>query len=74
MFSRAVDLSPIAVFIAVLVGAAVGGAIGALTALPVAASLKVVFRYVFREQLGRIESGMPMMPSPGGGPTSPDPA
>lgn len=60
VFSRAVDLSPIAVFIAVLVGAAVGGAIGALTALPVAASLKVVFRYVFREQLGRIEAGRPM--------------
>lgn len=56
VFAKAVDLSPIAVFIAVLVGAAVGGAIGALTALPVTAALKVVFRYVFREQLGRIES------------------
>ncbi len=56
VFSKAVDLSPIAVFIAVLAGAAVGGAIGALTALPVTAALKVVFRYVFREQLGRIES------------------
>lgn len=56
VFSKAVDLSPIAVFIAVLVGAAVGGAIGALTALPVTAAFKVVFRYVFREQLGRIES------------------
>ncbi|WP_019878110.1 AI-2E family transporter [Sporichthya polymorpha] len=56
VFSKAVDLSPIAVFIAVLVGAAVGGAIGALTALPVTAALKVIFRYVFREQLGRIDS------------------
>lgn len=56
VFSKAVDLSPIAVFIAVLVGAAVGGAIGALTALPVTAAFKVIFRYVFREQLGRIES------------------
>jgi predicted PurR-regulated permease PerM len=65
VFSKAVDLSPIAVFIAVLVGAAVGGAIGALTALPVAASLKVVFRYVFREQLGRMEAGQsPMAPPP----------
>lgn len=56
VFSRAVDLSPIAVFIAVLVGAGVAGAIGALTALPVTAALKVVFRYVFRNQLGRIDS------------------
>ncbi|MBA3742344.1 AI-2E family transporter [Sporichthya sp.] len=56
VFSEAVDLSPIAVFVAVLVGAAVGGAIGALTALPITAALKVVFRYVFREQLGRIDS------------------
>ncbi|MGQ0624364.1 MAG: AI-2E family transporter [Sporichthyaceae bacterium] len=56
VFSKAVDLSPIAVFIAVLVGAAVGGAIGALTALPVTAALKVVFRFIFRNQLGRIDS------------------
>jgi predicted PurR-regulated permease PerM len=56
VFARAVDLSPIAVFIAVLVGAAVGGAIGALTALPITAALKVVFRYMFRNQLGRIDS------------------
>ncbi len=56
VFSHAVDLSPIAVFIAVLVGAAAGGAIGALTALPITAALKVVFRYLFREQLGRIDS------------------
>ncbi|HUR74078.1 MAG TPA: AI-2E family transporter [Sporichthya sp.] len=56
VFSKAVDLSPIAVFVAVLAGAAVGGAIGALTALPITAALKVVFRYVFRDQLGRIDS------------------
>jgi predicted PurR-regulated permease PerM len=56
IFSQAVDLSPIAVFVAVLVGAGVGGAIGALVALPITAALKVVFRYVFREQLGRIDS------------------
>ncbi|MGQ0845144.1 MAG: AI-2E family transporter [Sporichthyaceae bacterium] len=70
VFSRAVDLSPIAVFIAVLVGAAVGGAIGALTALPVAASLKVVFRYLFRDQLGRIEAGLP--PGSLAGPSTPE--
>ncbi len=57
IFSKAVDLSPIAVFIAVLVGAGVGGAIGALTALPVTASLKVIFRYLLRDQLTRMEAG-----------------
>ena len=56
IFSHAVGLSPIAVFVAVLVGAAVGGAIGALTALPITAALKVIFRYMFRDQLGRIDS------------------
>ena len=55
VFSSAVDLSPVAVFIAVLVGASALGPIGALTALPVAAALKVVLSYVFREQLDRIE-------------------
>jgi predicted PurR-regulated permease PerM len=54
VFSRAVDLSPVAVFIAVLVGGSVVGAVGALTALPIAAALKVVFRYLFRDQLDRI--------------------
>ena len=67
VFARAVDLSPVAVFIAVLVGAAVGGAIGALAALPVTAALKVVFRYLFRRQLGRIEAPdePPAEPPPG---------
>ncbi|HEY0640870.1 MAG TPA: AI-2E family transporter [Pseudonocardiaceae bacterium] len=56
VFSSAVDLSPVAVFIAVLVGGSALGVIGALTALPVAAAMKVVFRYVFRERLRRIET------------------
>lgn len=55
VFSKAVDLSPVAVFIAVLVGGTVVGGVGALTALPIAAALKVVFRYVFRDELTRIE-------------------
>ena len=32
------------------------GAIGALTALPVTAAFKVIFRFAFRNQLGRIDS------------------
>lgn len=55
VFGKAVDLSPVAVFVAVLVGGAALGAIGALTALPVVAALKVVMRHVFRRDLHRIE-------------------
>ncbi len=54
VFARAVNLSPVAVFIAVLVGAALAGVVGALTALPVTAALKSIFRYVFRRQLAKV--------------------
>jgi predicted PurR-regulated permease PerM len=68
VFARAVDLSPVAVFIAVLVGAGAAGAIGAVTALPLAAALKVVFRYLFRRQLGRMEQPVAeSAPDPAGG-------
>lgn len=56
VFSSAVDLSPVAVFIAVLVGGSALGVIGALTALPVAAAMKVVIRFIFRDRLSRIEA------------------
>ncbi len=56
VFSKAVNLSPVAVFIAVLVGAALAGVVGALTALPVTAALKTIFRYAFRYQLAKVEA------------------
>jgi predicted PurR-regulated permease PerM len=56
VFSRSVDLSPVAVFIAVLVGASALGAVGALTALPTAAALKVVLTYLFRARLDRLDT------------------
>jgi predicted PurR-regulated permease PerM len=59
VFSRSVDLSPVAVFIAVLVGASALGAVGALTALPTAAALKVILSYVFRERLDKLEAPSP---------------
>lgn len=59
VFSRAVNLSPVAVFIAVLVGASLAGVIGALVALPVTAAFKTVFGYTFRERL----AGMGRTPS-----------
>jgi predicted PurR-regulated permease PerM len=42
VFSRAIDLSPLAAFVAVLVGASLGGLLGALVALPVTAAGKIV--------------------------------
>jgi predicted PurR-regulated permease PerM len=54
VFARAVELSPVAVFIAVLAGGSLAGFVGALTALPVTAALKVVFRFAFRRQLAQM--------------------
>ena len=64
VFSRSVDLSPVAVFIAVLVGGSALGPVGAITALPVAAALKVVLSYVFRERLDKIEGSGPDQDAP----------
>lgn len=56
VFSRAVELSPLAVFVAVLLGATTIGLLGAVAALPVTAAAKVVLRYVFRDRLAQIEA------------------
>lgn len=50
IFSQAVNLSPLAVFVAVLVGGGIGGAVGALVALPVSAAAKVVIAYLLRQR------------------------
>jgi predicted PurR-regulated permease PerM len=55
VFASAVSLTPMSVFLAVLFGGTVGGLLGAVMALPIAASLKVIFQYVFRDQLAQIE-------------------
>ncbi|MGH8827265.1 MAG: AI-2E family transporter [Jiangellaceae bacterium] len=55
VFASAVSLTPITVFLAVLFGGAVGGFVGAIIALPVAATLKVIFRYVYRTELAASE-------------------
>ena len=55
LFSRAVNLSPVAVFVAILIGASLAGVVGALVALPTTAALKTVFRYVFRDRLAAID-------------------
>ncbi|SDU78804.1 AI-2E family transporter [Jiangella alkaliphila] len=51
VFASAVSLSPMTVFLAVLVGGTLAGFIGAILALPVAATVTVIFRYAFRHSL-----------------------
>lgn len=51
VFASAVALTPMTVFLAVLVGGTLAGFIGAVLALPVAAAVTVVLRYVFRHSL-----------------------
>jgi predicted PurR-regulated permease PerM len=55
VFASAVSLTPMAVYLAVLVGGVLAGFVGAILALPVAATVTVVFRYVFRHSLASME-------------------
>ncbi|MFC4907656.1 AI-2E family transporter [Actinomadura gamaensis] len=48
VFSKAVELSPVAVFVSALFGVSVGGFVGAVIALPLTAALKVVATYLLR--------------------------
>jgi len=57
IFSQAVNLSPLAVFVAVLVGGGIGGAVGALVALPVSAASKLVIAYLLRQRRRDRERG-----------------
>lgn len=56
VFASAVSLTPMAVYLAVLVGGTLAGFVGAILALPVAATVTVVFRYVFRHSLAAMDS------------------
>jgi predicted PurR-regulated permease PerM len=51
VFSSAVGLTPLAVFVAVLIGGGVGGVIGALVALPVTAAGKVLVGHAMRHRV-----------------------
>jgi predicted PurR-regulated permease PerM len=55
LFARSVNLSAVAVLIAVLIGGSIAGVVGALVALPLAAALKTVLAYVFRDRLHAID-------------------
>ena len=44
VYSRTVELSPLAILVAVLIGASLAGIIGALAAIPVAGSIQVLLQ------------------------------
>ncbi|MEQ3550833.1 AI-2E family transporter [Pseudonocardia nematodicida] len=53
VFSKAIELTPVAAFVAVLVGVAAGGVLGAMTALPLTAAGKVVVDHALAERAAR---------------------
>jgi predicted PurR-regulated permease PerM len=52
IYSRTVQLSPLAILIAVLIGASVAGILGALAAIPVAGAIQVVLVETLRQRRG----------------------
>jgi predicted PurR-regulated permease PerM len=57
VYSRTVELSPLAILVAVLIGASLGGILGALAAIPVAGTIQVLLRDWLRYRQER--SGSP---------------
>lgn len=56
IYSRTVQLSPLAILIAVLIGAELAGVIGALAAIPVAGTIQVLLRAWLEERKRRPEA------------------
>jgi predicted PurR-regulated permease PerM len=50
IFSKALEVSPLIVFVALLIGASLAGFIGALVAIPAAASAMILLKYWLRER------------------------
>jgi predicted PurR-regulated permease PerM len=55
VFAHTVSLTPLGAFVSVLVGAGLAGLVGAIFALPVAAMLKTVLAYVFRDRIAAMQ-------------------
>jgi predicted PurR-regulated permease PerM len=63
VYSRTVQLSPLAILIAVLVGAELAGILGALGAIPVAGTIQVLLVDWLRHRRGRLVEGVAAAPS-----------
>jgi predicted PurR-regulated permease PerM len=59
VFAHTVSLTPLGAFVSVLVGAGLAGLVGAIFALPVAAMVKTVLSYVFRERIAQVREAPP---------------
>jgi predicted PurR-regulated permease PerM len=68
IIGRVIDLHPAAVIFAVLAGATFGGLFGVFLAAPVAASLRIVFRFVMQLLL---DQTLPIEPSVSQQPVAP---
>lgn len=51
VYSKNVDVSPLVVMVSILLGGAIAGIVGALVAIPVAATLQVVFKEILKDRL-----------------------
>ena len=56
VYGRTVQMSPLLVLVCVLIGAGVGGIIGAIVAIPVGASLRIIFKEVTLRRQARKEA------------------
>ena len=69
IYSRTVQLSPLAILIAVLIGASLAGILGALAAIPVAGAVQVIIADLVRNRGGGIVVPQPA-PEPAADPAS----
>ncbi len=65
VYSRTVELSPLAILVAVLIGASLAGIIGALAAIPVAGSIQVLLQEWLEYRRERLTVVHPAEPPPG---------
>lgn len=64
VYSRTVQLSPLAILIAVLVGASLAGILGALAAIPIAGTIQVLLLDWIRHRTVEAEAGEPAAETP----------
>jgi predicted PurR-regulated permease PerM len=63
VYSRTVQLSPLAILIAVLVGASLAGVLGALGAIPIAGAIQVILTDVIERRRERVAAAAPGEPT-----------
>jgi predicted PurR-regulated permease PerM len=64
IYSRTVQLSPLAILIAVLVGASLAGILGAIAAIPIAGTIQVLLLDWMRHRTAAAEAGEPVAETP----------